>query len=92
VVGTCRLRFAPGECKLERMAVDKRYRNGKIGMRLIESAEAEARLRDAAEILLHGQLRARGFYERAGYVALSEEVLVEEGIEHVRMRKVLAAS
>ncbi len=36
------------------------------------------------EITLHAQMHAKGFYERLGFVATSEEFL-EEGIPHVAM-------
>ena len=89
VVGTCRLRFDRGRCKLERMVVDADHRGDGVGGDLIAAAEEEARRRGSSEIVLHSQVRVRGFYEWAGFAALSEEVLLEEGIEHVRMRKPL---
>ena len=39
-------------------------------------------------MLLHAQRRAEGFYAAAGYLAEGEP-FIEEGIEHVRMRKAL---
>ena len=39
-----------------------------------------------AEIELHAQVTARGFYERAGYTAVGEEY-EEAGIAHVTMRR-----
>jgi predicted GNAT family N-acyltransferase len=89
VVGTCRLRMVGGDCKLERMAVAEDFRGIGLGRRLIEVAETEARSEGAAEVLLHSQVRARGFYESAGFRARSEDVFLEEGIEHVRMGKSL---
>jgi len=89
VVATCRLRFAGGDCKLERMAVGRRERGTGLGGRLLRAAEREARLDGAGEMLLHSQTGARGFYESAGYAATSEDVFLEDGIEHVRMRKAL---
>jgi len=69
------------------MAVGAEHRRRGIGRKLLEAAEIEARREGAAEMLLHAQLPARDFYERGGYSAASEEVFLEEGIEHVRMRK-----
>jgi predicted GNAT family N-acyltransferase len=86
-VATCRLRFAEPECKLERMAVDRAHRRSGTGRRLIEVAEGEARGGGAGEMVLHAQVRVRRFYERCGYGASSEDVFLEEEIEHVRMRK-----
>ena len=41
-----------------------------------------------AEVELHAQVSARGFYERAGYAAVGEEY-EEAGIRHVTMRRAL---
>ncbi|MFN2612454.1 MAG: GNAT family N-acetyltransferase [Solirubrobacterales bacterium] len=92
VIATCRLRPEGGEggsCKLERMAIDKDFRGIGLGRRLIEVSETEARREGAAEMLLHSQLPVRGFYERSGYEVTSEEVFLEDGLEHVRMRRAL---
>ena len=40
-------------------------------------------------ILLHAQIHKRNWYEKAGYTVVSEEVILEEGIEHVKMVKAL---
>jgi predicted GNAT family N-acyltransferase len=95
VVATCRLRAegaggaGGGVFKLERMAVDKRFRGVGLGRRLVEVGEAEASNEGATEMLVHSQLQARGFYERSGYAATSEETFLEDGIEHVRMARAL---
>ena len=89
LLATCRLRFVEEGCKLERMAVGRRYRDSGVGAKLLAAAEAEARERGAEQMLLHSQTAVRGFYERCGYRALSEEVFLEDGIEHVRMGREL---
>jgi predicted GNAT family N-acyltransferase len=100
VIATCRLRFLDEarpeaeprthrrlvECKLERMAVERRLRGAGAGRRLLEGAEDEARRQGATSMLLHAQRRAEGFYAAAGYEAKGETFL-EEGIEHVAMMK-----
>jgi predicted GNAT family N-acyltransferase len=88
-VATDRMRILDGEAKLERMAVDSAFRGRGLGLALIEATEEEARRRGAGRIALHAQVQARGFYERAGYAATSEEIFLDEGIEHVRMAKAL---
>jgi predicted GNAT family N-acyltransferase len=90
VVATCRLRYLEGGgvCKLERMAVEKRFREQGVGGRLLGGAETEARERGAGEMLLHAQRRAEAFYASNGYVA-EGETFMDAGIEHVRMRKTL---
>jgi predicted GNAT family N-acyltransferase len=89
VVGTCRLRILGDEAKLERMAVAQDFRDIGLGLRLAEESETEARREGAVRMVLHSQVRARGFYEAAGYAATSEDVFLEEGIEHLKMEKEL---
>ena len=90
IVATCRLRFDGKICKLERMAVESARRGSGVGAELLAGAEAEARRRGATEVRLKAQLRARTFYERSGYAASSEEIVLDAGIEHVQMRKSLS--
>jgi predicted GNAT family N-acyltransferase len=91
VVATCRLRLIGRSCKLERMAVERRYRGAGAGRRLLEEAEDEARRQGARSMTLRAQRRAEGFYASAGYVA-EGETFIEEGIEHVAMTKRLGGS
>jgi predicted GNAT family N-acyltransferase len=87
VIGTCRLRFSGDTCMLERMAVLANRRRAGVGWTLLDGAEDEARRGGASEMHLKGQLAARGFYERGGYAAVSEEIIKDAGIDHVAMRK-----
>jgi predicted GNAT family N-acyltransferase len=89
VIATCRLRFSGEGCGLERMAVEADRRGHGVGRELLAGAEDEARRAGATEMHLKGQVAARGFYERSGYTAVSEEIVKDAGIDHVRMRKVL---
>jgi predicted GNAT family N-acyltransferase len=91
VIATCRLRFLDDACRLERMAVERRYRGAGAGRRLLEGAEGEARRQGANSMLLHAQRRAEGFYAGAGYEA-EGETFIEEGIEHVAMTKRLGGN
>jgi predicted GNAT family N-acyltransferase len=86
VVGTCRLRFPRGQCKLERMAVDGSLRRTGIGVALMEEAEREALRQGTSEVVLHAQRQSENFYASCGYVAEGDTFL-EEGIPHVLMRK-----
>jgi predicted GNAT family N-acyltransferase len=88
VVGTCRLRFPRGRCKLERMVVDSSLRRTGIGVALIEGAEREALRHGATEVVLHAQRQSEAFYAACGFEAEGETFL-EEGIQHVLMRKQL---
>ena len=89
VIATCRLRFSGETCTLERMAVEAGRRRQGVGRQLLSGAEAAARGGGATEMHLKGQLAARGFYERTGYAAVSEEIVKDAGIDHVRMLKAL---
>jgi predicted GNAT family N-acyltransferase len=89
-VGTCRLRFPGGTCKLERMAVDPDFRGRGLGTRLVDAAEREASARGATEVVLHAQRQVEGFYAGCGYVAEGDTFL-SEGIPHVLMRKTLSS-
>jgi predicted GNAT family N-acyltransferase len=89
VIATSRLReVEPGVWKLERMAVDARFRNLGVGARLLAGAEQEARAQGAREIMLTAQIRAERFYASHGYDPEGEPFM-EAGIEHVAMRKAL---
>jgi predicted GNAT family N-acyltransferase len=47
-------------------------------------------LRGIAEVVLHAQLPSVKFFEHRGYQQ-DGEVFKEEGVPHIRMRKVLVA-
>lgn len=89
VIATCRLRMVGEDCKLERMAVERRLRGSGVGARLLSAAEAEAARLGASTIVVHAQRRAEDFYASAGYMP-DGDTFIEEGIEHVRMTKRLA--
>jgi predicted GNAT family N-acyltransferase len=89
IVGTCRLRFPGGRCKLERMVVEQSLRQTGIGSGLLVEAEREALRQGASEMILHAQRQVEGFYAACGYAAEGEPFL-EEGMPHVEMRKRLA--
>ena len=88
VVGTCRLRFPRGRCKVERMAVDSSLRRTGIGVALIDEAEREALRQGATEVILHAQRTSEPFYASCGFAA-DGDTFLEEGIPHVLMRKQL---
>jgi predicted GNAT family N-acyltransferase len=67
------------------MAVLRRVRGEGVGRRLLEAAVQLGRRLGMAQLHLHAQVRARGFYEAAGFIAEGEAFL-EAGIAHVAMR------
>ncbi len=86
-VATGRLvRLDPATGKVGRMAVAAPLRGRGAGAAVLGELERIARERGLAEIVLHAQLTAKGFYDRAGYLPEGPE-FDEAGIRHVAMRK-----
>ena len=54
---------------------------------LLAFIEEEARRRGATRLTLFAQVRARSFYDKAGYAAASREFDDGTGIPHLRMEK-----
>jgi predicted GNAT family N-acyltransferase len=77
----------PGVAKIERMAVIDDVRGRGVGRALLAFIEEEARRRGATRLALWAQVRARPFYEKAGYAAEGAEFDDGTGIMHVRMSK-----
>jgi predicted GNAT family N-acyltransferase len=73
------------------MATSPAQRKSGVGAAVLEALERMAVLRGLREVVVHSQLPAVGFYTRRGYVAEGETFL-EEGVPHVKMRKVLPVS
>ena len=73
--------------KIERMAVIDEVRGRGVGRTLLQFLEGEARRRGAATLTLFAQVRARPFYEKAGYSAVGPTFDDGTGIPHVRMDK-----
>jgi predicted GNAT family N-acyltransferase len=88
VVATGRLFERNGRGVIGRMAVDADARGGGHGAAVLTVLHAEAARLGLAEVEIHAQLGARGFWERAGYTAVGEE-FEEAGIRHVAMRRLL---
>jgi predicted GNAT family N-acyltransferase len=72
--------------KVGRMAVAAAVRGRGAGRAVLEELERIAAERGLSEIVLHAQLSARGFYDRAGYLP-EGDVFEEAGIAHLSMRK-----
>jgi predicted GNAT family N-acyltransferase len=77
----------PGVAKIQRMAVVDDVRGRGVGRALLSFLEEEARRRGAIRLTLWAQVRARVFYERAGYAVEGAEFDDGTGIPHVRMSK-----
>lgn len=77
----------PGLAKIQRMAVVDDVRGRGVGKALLAFLEAEAVRRGASRLTLWAQVRARRFYEQAGYSAVGGEFDDGTGIPHQRMDK-----
>ncbi|MEI7703508.1 MAG: GNAT family N-acetyltransferase [Deltaproteobacteria bacterium] len=88
-VGTGRaVRLDSRTCQVGRMATLPTTRKSGVGGSVLEALERMAELRGLREIVVHSQVPAVNFYTRRGYVAEGETFL-EEGIPHLKMRKML---
>jgi len=89
LVGTGRLvGQPPAPGRIGRMAVRAEARGGGVGAAVLRGLERAALRQGTPELVLHAQLHAQGFYDRAGYTAVGPE-FDEAGIRHVEMRKTL---
>jgi YbgC/YbaW family acyl-CoA thioester hydrolase len=88
-LGTGRmLEHVPGVAKIGRMAVAGTSRNNGVGRAVLEALLAAARARGDREAVLHAQMSAASFYERAGFTRRGPP-FDEAGIEHVEMLRAL---
>jgi YbgC/YbaW family acyl-CoA thioester hydrolase len=88
-VGTGRLLAADGPghpARIGRMAVTRGVRGAHVGRAMLEALMAQAGRRGDAEVMLHAQASAVGFYRRAGFAAHGEP-FEEAGIGHLEMRR-----
>lgn len=94
-LGTVRLiPDGEGRWHLGRLAVRAEARGLKVGALLVEALHSLVASRTPAGqdalVLLDAQVRAKGFYERQGYVETTGEVFDDAGIAHVEMGRSVA--
>jgi predicted GNAT family N-acyltransferase len=82
------LEHVPGVAKIGRMAVLASSRHGGVGRAVLDALLDAARTRGEHEAVLHAQLSAAPFYERAGFVRRGPE-FDEAGIAHVEMLRAI---
>jgi YbgC/YbaW family acyl-CoA thioester hydrolase len=82
------LEHVPGVAKIGRMAVVAGSRHTGVGRALLDALLGAARTRGEREAMLHAQLSAAPFYERAGFTRRGPE-FDEAGIAHVEMIRTL---
>jgi YbgC/YbaW family acyl-CoA thioester hydrolase len=86
-LATGRLMPAQGGCgRIGRMAVRRELRGSGVGRAVLEALLDQARRRGDAEVALHAQATAVGFYRRAGFVERGAP-FQEAGIEHREMAR-----
>ncbi|HCX65826.1 MAG TPA: GNAT family N-acetyltransferase [Eubacteriaceae bacterium] len=90
IAGNGRLKIIDADTvKPERMCVKKKYRKKGIGESMVRELEKIASQKGYRFSIIHAQRQAADFYEKLGYQKVSD-VFVEQGIEHVKMRKELS--
>lgn len=82
------LEHVPGVAKIGRMAVLRPMRGTRIGRAVLDALMAAARARGDREVLLHAQISAAPFYQRAGFTERGPQ-FDEAGIPHVEMVRTL---
>ena len=85
-IGTCRYYIEDDEYRIGRIAVIKEYRGIGIGQMIVRYAEDKILEIGGRETVLSAQVRAKGFYEKLGYVG-EGEIYMEEMCPHIKMRK-----
>lgn len=78
------LQHAPGIARIGRMAVKKQMRGSDLGRRVLHALMDAAKDRGDAQVLLHAQCSAEGFYKRSGF-APHGAIFEEAGIAHIEM-------
>lgn len=82
------LEHVPGVAKIGRMAVASTSRHSGVGKAVLDALLETARGRGDHGAILHAQIAAAPFYERAGFARRGPE-FDETGIAHVEMQRAL---
>lgn len=87
--GTARLRIVESQVgKLERICTLRSARGKGVGAHAVAALESIARASGLTKVKLGAQLQVQAFYEKLGYVAVSD-IFMDAGIQHVLMEKKL---
>ena len=87
-ISTCRIyyNYEKESYIIGRVAVLKEWRGKNIGRRILNAAEEYIRENGGKSVMLSGQVRVAGFYEKLGYIKQGETYL-DEGCPHIWMKK-----
>jgi predicted GNAT family N-acyltransferase len=88
VIGTARLIIDKANARIERMAIQKEYREQGIGQKLLSILIQTAKEKGAQECILHAQTHAIAFYAKSDFEPHGP-IFDEAGIPHVEMRLIL---
>ena len=84
IIGVCRARILNKKAKIERIAVDKNFRNKGAGAGLTKFAITFLKKRGIKNIYLHAQYYAKGFYEKSGFKVVGKP-FIEQNTKHIKM-------
>ena len=85
-VAVCRYFKENGMYHLGRVAIVKEYRGKHLGNYILQTAENEIKKEGGKSIVVSAQVRAKGFYNKNGYIE-SGEIFFDEYCEHINMIK-----
>lgn len=75
--------------KFQRLAVIREQRGLGLGKLLLSGLELWAKELGFRHTMLDAQTHAEGFYRNSGYRAVSDEIFLDAGMPHLRMKKTL---
>lgn len=87
-IATARFFLKDNKFKVGRLCVLKKYRKYKVGSYMLKEIENKIKELDYNEVHLSSQYQAINFYIKNNYEKISD-IYLEEGVEHVMMRKIL---
>ncbi len=85
-IATCRVFSEGNSYHIGRFAIIKECRGKDYGLELMKKAEQVIKSLDGKKIEVSSQLRAKGFYEKCGYMAKGE-IYMDEFCPHILMVK-----
>jgi hypothetical protein len=85
-VATGRIAHYGKNVKIGRIAVAKSQRGKGLGAILVNALVEKSKQLGADEIFVDSQLHAVEFYKKLGFEKISDEIIIDRGIEHLPMK------